>query len=194
MKTDEELFDLCRARDPHAWETLVRRYQDQVLGLSYQFCGQRDQARDLAQEIFIRLYQTMDQFQSGRSFRAWLLTLARNLCVDHYRRTRKERLRSERPLEEHRNLAANDEAPDSRLARLEREKALFHALDTLSATSREAIVMKELQNHSVEEMAELLGLPEGTVKSRLWRARLELARAILMLERRRGARVVSDAL
>ena len=191
MKTDEELFALCRERDARAWEFLVVRYQDRMLGLAYQFCGGRDEARDLAQEIFIRLYQSMDHFQPGRPFRAWLYSLARNCCIDHYRRRRRGRARPEEPLTEQHNLTSGDEPPDSRLQRREREATLFRALDTLGTISREAIVMKDLQECSLEEMTEVLGVPLGTVKSRLARARCDLGKAILRLERagaRQGAR------
>jgi len=194
LKTDEELFASCRERDARAWESLVLRYQDRMLGLAYQFCGRRDEARDLAQEIFIRLYQNMDHFQSGRSFRPWLYSVARNCCVDHYRKRRRERTRPNEPLTEAHQLPSGAEPPDQRLQRKEREATLFRALDSLGTVSREAIVMKDLQECSLEEMTEILGVPLGTVKSRLARARCDLGKAILRLERAGARRGAPDAL
>jgi RNA polymerase sigma-70 factor (ECF subfamily) len=199
VRTDEELFELCRERDGRAWETLIQRHQDRVLNLAYQFTGNREQARDLAQEIFVRLYQTMESFQSGRSFRVWLYSVGRNLCIDHYRRERRERRRDERPVDEIRDLASPLETPEQNLAKREREALLFRALDGLGSISREAIVMKDLQNLSLDEIARTLEVPLGTVKSRLARARLELGKSILRLERGSGLRAgemrgVGDAL
>ena len=194
METDEELFELCRSRDARSWESLVQRYQDRMLGLAYQFCGRRDEARDLAQEIFIRLYRNMDQFEPGRAFRPWLYRLARNCCVDHYRRQRRERARTSEAPEAAHELPATGAGPDEELMRRERQATLARALDTLGTASREAIVMKDLQQCSLEEMTEMLGIPLGTVKSRISRARGELGRAILRLERAGTRRGADDAL
>ena len=93
MRTDEQLIPDCQAGNAAAWEALVRAHQDRMLNLAYQFTGSRDEAWDLAQEIFVRLYLRLDQYDSARPFRAWFNSLARNLCIDHYRARKDERRR-----------------------------------------------------------------------------------------------------
>jgi len=183
LRTDEELFDLCRQRDARAWELIVERYQSKILNLSYQFCGNKDEARDLAQDVFIRLYQTIDHYESGRTFKTWLYSMARNLCIDHYRRRKKDRRVVDTPVDEFRDLEGGGESQDRTLAKRERSDLLHKALDTLGTISREAIVMKDFQDLSLEEIARTLEVPVGTVKSRISRARVELGKAILRSER-----------
>ena len=183
MKTDEELVLLCRQRDVHAWETLVRRHQTRMLNIAYPFTSDFTRAEDLAQEIFIRLYESLDHFQDGRPFKSWFNSLARNLCIDHYRRQRKDRNVVSKPVDEFYDLAAQVEGTDESLARRQRRETLMLALDRLGEISREAIVLKDFQGMSHEEMAEMAGVPIGTMKSRVSRARAELGRIILKLEK-----------
>ncbi len=182
MKSDEELILLCRKGDERAWEGLIRRHQDRILNLGYQFMGNREEARDLAQEIFVRLYEKIDQYTPGRPFRTWFNSLARNLCVDRYRQRKRDRLVIQKPVEELGYLPSGGEKTDRRLERRERREFILQALGTLGEINREAIVLKDLQEHSLEEISEMLRLPMGTVKSRIHRARIELGRAILKLQ------------
>jgi RNA polymerase sigma-70 factor (ECF subfamily) len=182
VQTDELLIRDCQAGNAAAWETLVRAHQDRMLNLAYQFTGSRDEAWDLAQEIFVRLYLRLDQYDSARPFRAWFNSLARNLCIDHYRARKDERRRVPVPVEELGTLASAGPPPDRRVEQREKREAILAALDTLSDVSREAIVLKDLQEMTLEEIAGLLGLPLGTVKSRVFRARIELGRAIVRLQ------------
>lgn len=182
MKSDEELILLCRKGDERAWESLIRRHQDRILNLGYQFMGNREEARDLAQEIFVRLYEKIDQYTPGRPFRTWFNSLARNLCVDRYRQRKRDRLVIQKPVEELGYLPSGGEKTDRRLERRERREFILQALGTLGEINREAIVLKDLQEHSLEEISEMLRLPMGTVKSRIHRARIELGRAILKLQ------------
>lgn len=182
MKSDEELILLCRKGHERAWESLIRRHQDRILNLGYQFMGNREEARDLAQEIFVRLYEKIDQYTPGRPFRTWFNSLARNLCVDRYRQRKRDRLVIQKPVEELGYLPSGGEKTDRRLERRERRECILQALGTLGEINREAIVLKDLQEHSLEEISEMLRLPMGTVKSRIHRARIELGRAILKLQ------------
>ena len=179
LRSDEELVQACRGGDGPSWEVLIKRHQDRVLNLAYQFTGNRDEAWDLAQEIFVRLYLRLDQYDRARPFRFWFNSLARNLCIDHYRsRHEKQRLVTV-ALEAADRIAAPGPTPDLHLARREERDLILSALDALSAISREAIVLKDLQELSLDEIAQALELPIGTVKSRVFRARIELGRAIL---------------
>lgn len=183
MKTDEELVLLCRERDADAWEALVRRYQSRMLNLAYQFTSNTSTAEDLAQDIFVRLYESMELYQAGRPFKTWLNSLARNLCIDHYRKRRKERNIVDKPVDEFRNLATHGDDTDRDLEQRERRELLERALDRLAPLSREAIVLKDFQGLSHEEMAEIAGVPVGTMKSRVSRARADLAQILVKIER-----------
>jgi RNA polymerase sigma-70 factor, ECF subfamily len=183
MKSDEELVLLCRQKEVHAWETLVRRHQTRVLNMAYQFTGDFGRAEDLAQDVFVRLYESLDHYQHGRPFKTWFNSLARNLCIDHYRKQRKDRNLVSKPVDEFYDLASDVESTDESVVRRERQEVLRLALDRLGEISREAIVLKDFQGMSHEEMADLAGVPIGTMKSRVSRARAELARIILKLEK-----------
>lgn len=183
IKTDEELVLLCRQKEVHAWETLVKRHQTRVLNMAYQFTSDSSQAEDLAQDVFVRLYESLDHYQEGRPFKTWFNSLARNLCIDHYRKRRKERSVVDKPVDEFHDLAADVESSDEEVERRERREMLLVALDRLGPVSREAIVLKDFQGMSHEEMADQAGVPIGTMKSRVSRARAELARIILKLEK-----------
>lgn len=180
--TDEQLIGLCREGDERAWERFIRRHQDRILNLAYQFTGNREEARDLAQEIFVRLYEKMDQYQSDRPFLTWFNSLARNLCIDRYRSRRRDRVLVDTPVEEYTAIESAEEPTDRRILRRERHEFLMNAMEGLGEISREAIVLKDLQGHSLEEIATMLGVPIGTVKSRVHRARIELGGAILKLQ------------
>lgn len=182
MRADEELVALCRQGDGRAWEALIRRHQDRILNLAYQFTSNREEARDLAQEIFIRLYKKLNQYQADRPFQTWFNSLARNLCIDRYRQRKRERVVVGTPVEEFPHLTAQTESAERRVERLEKKDLIMRALDTLSDISREAIVLKDLQEQSLDEIATVLELPIGTVKSRVHRARSELARALLKMQ------------
>ena len=183
MKSDAELVRLCQRRDAHAWQTLIDRHQEWTVNLAYQFAGEIETSRDLAQDIFVRVYESLDSYDGQRPFRAWFVSIARNLCIDFYRK-RKRRVEAHPiPVEQLHSLASEQEAADVRVERQERSQVLMAALDQLGSISRDAIVLRDLQGLSHEEMAALDGVAIGTVKSRISRARSDLARAVLKLER-----------
>jgi RNA polymerase sigma-70 factor (ECF subfamily) len=180
------LLDGCRAGDAHAWEAFVRRMQGRLFALAYSYAGDREDARDLAQEIFVRLYEARGQWPSGDEFLPWLFRVARNRSVDYLRR------RSVR-----RPAGAADEAlladlPDpspgaeTRAIESDRRGLLHAALRGLSAINREIVVLRDVHGLDVKQVASILGVPVGTVKSRASRARVELAERVLALARGRG--------
>lgn len=183
MKSDAELVRLCQKRDAHAWQTLIERHQERVLNLAYQFTGESESARDLAQDIFVRLYESLHSYDGGRPFQTWFISLARNLCIDHYRKRKRERKRDPLPVEEIRRLSAPDEPQDKKLEREERSRMLLLALEQLGPASRDTIVLRDFQGMSYQDMAAMDDVPIGTVKSRISRARTDLAKALLKLER-----------
>ena len=166
------------AGQPAAWDEIVDLYGGRLFNLALQFAASREEAEDLTQEIFLRLYQSLRRYRGEAPLAAWALRLSRNLCIDHYRRTRRER----------RAATAADPGTDELLLALpaaddpgadcerRRELAAVHAaLAGMPRELAEVVVLRDLQGFSLEEAAVALDLPLGTVKSRLHRARLELA-------------------
>ena len=181
--------------DQAAWETIVRQHWRKVFNLAYKFVGRHDEAEDLTQDIFLKIFKALHTFDRRANFQTWLISISRNLCIDHYRSVRKERETMARDVDaaicsRSRASAGRTPRPSSRTcARMLRAGARDAAAD-----AAEAVVLRDLQELSYQEIAERLGLPEGTVKSRINRGRLELARQLKRLQdkqpvkpRRRGA-------
>lgn len=185
MQQDRELVKRCLAGENAAWETLVRTQSRRVYNLCYRFTGRFQEAEDLTQEIFIKIFQTLrsyDEAQGG--FSTWLNRIARNHLVDHYRRTRKERATSslEEALPTLVEKASPELEPTVRVESRERQERLQVGLNQLSPDLREAVILRDLHDLDYLEIAQVLGVPEGTVKSRINRGRLELARLLKRME------------
>jgi len=176
------LVSRCLGGDEAAWEDLVRQHTRQVYGLCYRFTGSGAEAQDLTQEVFLRVFRTLKTFRSAEgSFGTWLARVARNLLIDHYRRTRQERVTD--PIEDQIAVleekgATASERPDHALAGRETSRILQAALQKLSPDLREAVILRDLQEMEYREIADVLGIPEGTVKSRINRGRAELTRLL----------------
>ncbi len=177
----ERILEACRQGDELAWEMLVRRYQGRVHGLALGYSGDPDEARDLTQAVFVRVYRHLDRCRRADRFLPWLIRLTRNLCLDHLRRRRARPPLRDIPADEHPGLVAAGPDPEQLWEREGRRHLVRRALAELDQDSREVVLLKDMQGLSVEEVAALLEVPPGTVKSRCHRARLELARAVRRL-------------
>ncbi len=180
------LVERCRQGDELAWEALVRRYQGRVFALAYHYLGNREEARDVAQESFIRVYRGLDGFH-GDSFLAWLVTITRNCCFDRLRHLKVRPALDGAPLDEQLETAGHGPGPETTTLAQERRRLLYRALDRMTEINREIIMLKDIQGLKQSEIADALSLPLGTVKTRSHRARLELARCILALDPGFGA-------
>jgi RNA polymerase sigma factor (sigma-70 family) len=188
--SDADLLPGCRGGDEAAWRALVERYTRKVFGLAYRFTGRAEEAEDLTQEVFVKVYQTLHRYREADGpFGAWLMAVARNHAIDHYRRGRQERQRrTEDPLVLE-TAASGEEHPLAGIERAERAKLVHTGVRALPPDLRAPLVMCDLQGMSYDEIAAALEVPLGTVKSRINRARLELAKRLL----RRRADLVGDA-
>lgn len=154
---------------------LVNKYAKRVFNTAYQFTGCRTEAEDQTQEIFIKIFHSLDRFDREKNFDAWLLTVARNHLIDSYRRTRWER-KNRDDFEGAVARAAEPAAgPEDGLAGREDRDLLWKGLNLLPADMRMAVILKEIQGNAYEDVAEIMRLPVGTVKSRISRAKLRLA-------------------
>jgi RNA polymerase sigma-70 factor (ECF subfamily) len=176
-----ELLRLCREGEELAWEALVRRYQARVCGFAYHFVGHRDDARDLTQEIFVKIYRNITSCGDAARFESWMLTIARNACLDFLRRQKARPPREDIPAEEMWDLAAPGTDPGEEARLRMRERLVHRALAALGELNREIVLLKDIQGLSFEEIANMLDLPIGTVKSRSSRARLALAQQIVRM-------------
>ena len=189
MERDPELIRRCLAGENSAWEELLKGHTRKVYNLCYRFCGRPSDAEDLTQEIFIKIFQMLKTYDPAQgAFFTWLSRVARNHLVDHYRRTRKDRLTSS--LEDEvagvEEKPGPGEGPVAQVESRELKELLQAALDRLSPDMREAVVLRDLQDLDYEEIALVLGVPEGTVKSRINRGRLELARVLKRIQEMEG--------
>ena len=179
----------CLQGDGHAWQQIVETQHRRVYGLCYRFTGSAGDAEDLTQDVFLKVYRNLKSFDVERgSFPTWLTTLTRNLLVDHFRRTRAEQTthsldagwedpegNSASPAEK---LQTQQADPLKNVMDRELQALVQQALLQVSPELREAVILRDLKDMDYKEIAEVLRIPEGTVKSRISRGRMELARLL----------------
>ena len=186
--TNNELVERCLAGDQAAWDDIVRLNWRKVFNVAYRFVGRHDEAEDLTQEIFLRIFKALHTFDRRANFQTWLVSISRLLCIDHYRSLRKERETMAREVDASQLTPVSAErSPHAALEQVGLKTLIRQALAGLPPTLREAVVLRDLQEFSYLEIADRLSLPEGTVKSRINRGRLELARQVRRLQARAPA-------
>ena len=178
----------CLAGDAVAWEDIVQRYHRRIYNICYRFAGSTDDAQDLTQEVFIKMYRTLASYEADKgAFMTWVTTITRNLLVDHFRKAKHDRMTDslDTPVSEHEDamplgeqIADKAMPPDARVQTLETKDAVHRPLQKLSPELREAVILRDLQDMDYKEIAAVLKVPEGTVKSRINRGRAELARLL----------------
>lgn len=179
-ESDSDLLRRCRQGDDAAWSRLVSRHARRVFAIAYRFSGRVDEAEDLTQEIFVRVYERLHQYREEEAgFEAWLGAVARHHAIDDYRRKREERRRRIEAPGSLEVFESPHEGPHRSLERRERVEAVRRGLRALPSELREVLILCDLQGLAYDEIAASLSLPLGTVKSRINRGRLELAKRLL---------------
>jgi RNA polymerase sigma-70 factor (ECF subfamily) len=173
---DTDLIRLFRESEISAFEELVRKYQDRIYNLCRYMVRDPREAQDAAQDVFLKAYRGLKDFKPESSLYTWLYRIAVNTCLDYKRRSRREARRNESLSED---LPSAEPSPDSLCESKEKTEALQAALAKLHAKLRAAIVLREIEGLPYEEIARVLHISVGTVKSRLSRAREELRRIML---------------
>ncbi|MFZ0314096.1 MAG: sigma-70 family RNA polymerase sigma factor [Candidatus Korobacteraceae bacterium] len=178
----------CVSGDAAAWQEIVQQYHRRIYNICYRFSGSSDDAADLAQEVFIKMYRTLSTFDTTRaSFMTWVTTVTRNLLVDHFRKGKYDRVtdsldatpgNQEDGLTIAEQLEDGGASPEAAMRSQETRKLVHEALRRLSPELREAVILRDLQDMDYKDIAKVLSVPEGTVKSRINRGRTELARLL----------------
>lgn len=176
---DAELVSRCQRGDDAAWAELVDRYGRKVYGIAWHFTYDRSEAEELTQDCFLKLWENLDRYEpSEASLLAWIAALSRNLCIDHYRKRRREkgfRFLSDDAVSA---VLPSSDDPQADAVRKERVRFLLEALAELPDELAEVVMLRDLDGLDYREIGDFLKLPDGTVKSRLNRARIELAKVI----------------
>jgi RNA polymerase sigma-70 factor (ECF subfamily) len=182
------LVKRCIAGDSYAWEEIVRANNRRVYNICYRFTNSSDDAEDLTQEVFIKVYRTLASYDLEKgAFTTWLTTVTRNLLVDHFRRSKQDRMTDSidtNPQNDEDSPTLGDTiqdrsaTPDESYAAKQKQKLVQEALQRLSPDLREAVILRDLQDMDYKEISAALKVPEGTVKSRINRGRTELARVL----------------
>ncbi len=181
MEQDAQLVQQCLQGDGSAWEELVRRHSRRIFNICYRFTGNGTESEDLSQDVFLRVYRTLGSYRSAHGgFATWVTSVTRNLLIDHYRRSKRDRvtdsLDDAMPAVENKESAAR--RPDEQALLGELSGQVQTALTKLSPELREAVILRDLQQLEYGEIQRVLSVPEGTVKSRINRGRIELARVL----------------
>jgi RNA polymerase sigma-70 factor (ECF subfamily) len=179
-----ELVKRCLKGEDAAWEALLQTHTHKIYSLCFRFTGRPHDAEDLTQEVFIKVFRTLKRYDPGQAkFSTWVNRIARNHLVDHYRRTKGDRVTS--TLDEQIPIADDSTTgdPASHVESRERKERLQEGLSKLSPDLREAVILRDLQDFDYAEVAQIMGVPEGTVKSRINRGRLELARTLKRMDK-----------
>ena len=176
---DADLVSRCQRGDDAAWAELVDRYGRKVYGIAWHFTYDRSEAEELTQDCFLKLWENLDRYEpSEASLLAWIAALSRNLCIDHYRKRRREkgfRFLSDDAVSA---VLPSSDDPQADAVRRERLRFLLEALAELPDELAEVVMLRDLDGLDYREIGDFLKLPDGTVKSRLNRARIELAKVI----------------
>ena len=180
LEPDAQLVQQCLQGNGLAWEKLVRAHTRRIYNLCYRFTGHRHEAEDMTQEVFLRVYRTLGSFHSDQgAFTTWMTSLTRNLLIDHYRRTKRDRITdSMEDAPQVESKPAPGRLPDQDALDSELSEQVQRALAKVSPELREAVILRDLQGFDYKEIQKVLGVPEGTMKSRINRGRIELAKRL----------------
>ena len=183
---ERTLLRRLRDRDEHAFRELLEGYRDRVYNITYRMLGNRAEAEDVAQEVFITVFKTIDSFREESKFSTWLYRVAVNHCKNRIKYLARRHDRDRDELDENSqhangviaNVVVRMSQPDRALEGVQMEVILQKAIESLDDDHRIVVVLRDIEDLSIEEICEITGLPDGTVKSRLHRARLALRKKL----------------
>ena len=176
----------CREGDQLAWEALVREFQGRVYGIACHYVGNSEDARDVAQEVFVRIYRHLAPDIDRQRFVPWMIRVCRNACIDHLRRRKAHPQALDDQAQMSNTLVDGRHNPEEQWAANSRKRLIYRAMQQLSRLNREIILLKDILGLPLEQISSMLKVPLGTIKSRSNRARIELAERVLAISNRAG--------
>ncbi|MFQ5751906.1 MAG: RNA polymerase sigma factor [bacterium] len=185
LPSDEELIERFQRGDVYAFDLIVKRYKDQLLNFIYRFVGSQEEAEDIVQETFLRVYRKRKAYKRIAKFSTWIYTIAGNLARTELRRRKRRKLFSVTDMGyEDRDYEISDEGynPESHVDGVIQEEIIQREIDKLSPKFREVIILRDVQELSYEEISTIIKVPIGTVKSRVNRGRLKLQNRLKYLK------------
>jgi RNA polymerase sigma-70 factor (ECF subfamily) len=191
-ENEQNLVERCRQGNDDAWRELVDRFGQKVYSVAYHFTLKREDAEELSQEIFLKIFESLHRYNGGFPLIAWIVALSRNLCIDRYRRRKREQSFRFVSDEAVAPLLTSRDDPAADALKKERTKILFSALAEIPEDLAEILVLRDLDGLAYEEIGKALELPDGTVKSRLFRARAEVARKVRERHERSNGSVLTS--
>jgi RNA polymerase sigma-70 factor (ECF subfamily) len=170
----EQAIGLCLEGDQEAWNMIINSYSKLVYNIALGFTYNNDDASDIVQDIFLKLYKNLHKFNRDRSFKGWLIQLSKNYCIDYWRKNKKGRIKVE--LKE--NIASTNDTPDLLNIKDSERQFLRNKIKVLEPELKIILIMRDIEGMSYSSISDSLGIPEGTVKSRINRARIKLVKLI----------------
>ncbi|MBN2008414.1 sigma-70 family RNA polymerase sigma factor [candidate division KSB1 bacterium] len=177
LPSDEELIERFQNGDVYAFDLIVKRYKNQLLNYIYRFLGNSEEAEDLVQETFLRVYRNRNAYQKIAKFSTWIYTIAGNLAKTELRKRKRRKFFSITDLGyDDKDYDILDEAfnPEKSVDSNIKEEIIHNEIQSLSPKFREVILLRDVQELSYEEISQIVDIPLGTVKSRVNRGRLKL--------------------
>jgi RNA polymerase sigma-70 factor (ECF subfamily) len=182
MSDENQLIQEARRGNLTAFEELISSYERRIYNYCLRMTNNREDAEDLTQEVFVRVYKSLKRFKGNSQLSTWIYRIAHNVCIDRYRKVKLTTVSLSQPKgsddEREMELPARDFSPEEEAMRMELKKYLLNSISELQPKYRSVIVLRDIQNYSYEEIAEILRLPLGTVKSHISRARAALRQAV----------------
>ncbi len=187
-ENEKHLLESAKKGDIEAFEKLIEAHEKKVFNIALRMMGNYEDAMDMAQEAFIRVFKSIGSFKEQSSLSTWIYRIVTNICLDELRKRKNRKVLSiddnikSDDGEIKRNIVSDDLTPDEKVERDEIKRMINNAINELSDEHRTAIVLRDIQGFSYKEISEIVNCPEGTVKSRISRARQAL-KEILMSKR-----------
>jgi len=181
-KQDEELIDRFLKGDESAFEALVRKYRDKAIGIAFRVVRDQEEAADVSQEAFAKVFRSLSRFSGKASFYTWLYRIVTNLAIDHSRRTKRtsefrDEVKADKE-EDETDLTSHIQDPRQEASSGELEKRIYEEIDELPDHHRAVVLLRDVEDFSYAEIAEVLGCSVGTVMSRLHYAREKLQKRL----------------
>jgi RNA polymerase sigma-70 factor (ECF subfamily) len=173
----KEIIRECIKGNQRSWKMLIDTYSKKIFNLAYQFTGSYETSEDLTQEIFIKVYSSLHKYDCSRNFTSWITTLSRNFLIDHYRKTKFEK-KKRTDFNEYLLDSEGKTDPEKNIIKKQDQKIVWKGISSLKADVRMAVILRDIQGKKYEDIAEIMSSPLGTVKSRVNRGRIQLAKIL----------------